>query len=161
MSECIFVSDLHGHRERYQNLIKWIEEKKPNAVFIGSDILPGGSSINNTVIDTQKDSIRQFIIPEFQKLKKHLQLNYPQIFIIMGNDDPRIEEDNLLYGDTKGLWHYSHNRHFQFEQYTVFGYSYIPPSPFMLKDWERYDVSHFVDVGSVSPENGYYTVPVK
>jgi hypothetical protein len=30
-----------------------------------------------------------------------------------------------------------------------------------LKDWERYDVSRFVDVGCVSPEDGRRTVPVE
>ena len=29
----------------------------------------------------------------------------------------------------------------------VYGYSCVPPTPFALKDWERYDVSHFVDPG--------------
>jgi hypothetical protein len=30
----------------------------------------------------------------------------------------------------------------------------------MLKDWERYDVSRFVDPGCVSPEDGHRSVPV-
>ena len=36
----------------------------------------------------------------------------------------------------------------------------MPPTPFTLKDWERYDVSRFVDPGCVSPEEGYRSVPV-
>jgi hypothetical protein len=44
--------------------------------------------------------------------------------------------------------------------FTVYGYSYVPPTPFLLKDWERYDVSRYVDPGCVSPEEGKYTVPV-
>ncbi len=40
------------------------------------------------------------------------------------------------------------------------GYSYIPPTPFPLKDWERYDVSRYVDPGAVSPEEGMRTLPV-
>ena len=42
----------------------------------------------------------------------------------------------------------------------VYGYSYIPPTPFLLKDWERYDVSRFVDPGCVSPEDGQHSVAV-
>ena len=34
----------------------------------------------------------------------------------------------------------------------------MPPSPFQLKDWERYDVSRFTDPGCVSPEKGFRTV---
>ncbi len=40
---------------------------------------------------------------------------------------------------------------------TVCGYNCVPPSPFQLKDWERYDVSRFVDPGCVSPEEGRRT----
>ena len=37
---------------------------------------------------------------------------------------------------------------------------YIPPSPFLLKDWERYDVSRYFDPGCISPEEGNRTVNV-
>jgi Icc-related predicted phosphoesterase len=39
------------------------------------------------------------------------------------------------------------------------GYSYVPPTPFPLKDWERYDVSRYVDPGAVSPEEGMRSYP--
>jgi len=31
----------------------------------------------------------------------------------------------------------------------------------MLKDWERYDVSRFTDVGAVSPEEGTYSIDIE
>ncbi len=42
--------------------------------------------------------------------------------------------------------------------YSIFGYSCVPPTPFTLKDWERYDVSRFVDPGSIPPEDGRFSV---
>jgi Icc-related predicted phosphoesterase len=42
----------------------------------------------------------------------------------------------------------------------VYGYQYVPPTPFRLKDWERYDVSRYTDPGCVSPEDGARSVPV-
>ena len=45
-------------------------------------------------------------------------------------------------------------------RFQVYGYSFVPPTPFQLKDWERYDVSRFVDPGCVSPEEGMRTIPV-
>jgi Icc-related predicted phosphoesterase len=42
----------------------------------------------------------------------------------------------------------------------VYGYACVPPTPFQLKDWERYDVSRFVDPGCYPPEEGWRTVPV-
>ena len=59
-----------------------------------------------------------------------------------------------------GLWTYVHNRSELFGDYCVYGYSCVPPTPFRLKDWERYDVSRYVDPGCVSPEEGWRTVPV-
>ncbi len=32
--------------------------------------------------------------------------------------------------------------------------------PFLNKDWEKYDVSRFVDVGCVSPEEGFRSIPI-
>jgi len=37
---CIFVSDLHGHIDRYEKLFDTINKEKPYAVFIGGDITP-------------------------------------------------------------------------------------------------------------------------
>jgi hypothetical protein len=46
------------------------------------------------------------------------------------------------------------------KQWSVLGYAYVPPTPFLLKDWEKYDVSAYVDPGCVSPEEGYRSVPL-
>ena len=42
----------------------------------------------------------------------------------------------------------------------VYGYACVPPTPFGLKDWERYDVSRYVDPGCVPPEEGVHTTEV-
>lgn len=47
--------------------------------------------------------------------------------------------------------------------YTNFATSYnsrTPISPFLLKDWEHYDVSRYVDLGCISPEDGQRTIDV-
>ena len=43
-------------------------------------------------------------------------------------------------------------------EYTVYGYACVPPTPFLLKDWERYDVSRYVDPGCIPPEDGWRSV---
>ena len=60
----------------------------------------------------------------------------------------------------RGLLSYMHGRKEPFEEWTVYGYANAPPSPSLLKDWERYDVSRYVDPGCVSPEDGWHTVEV-
>ncbi len=39
----------------------------------------------------------------------------------------------------------------------IYGYNYVPPTPFHLKDWEKYDVSRYVDPGCISPEDGKHS----
>jgi len=106
------------------------------------------------------DFINDFLAVELQRLKHAIGLAYPQIFAILGNDDARFEEAAVLDVAARGLWHYAHNRRVTVREFDVFGYCFVPPTPFLLKDWERYDVSRYVDPGCVSPEEGFRTVPV-
>ncbi len=62
--------------------------------------------------------------------------------------------------DELGLWHYMHNRMIEFAGQNIFGYSFVPPTPFMLKDWERYDVSRFLEAGCIAPEEGMHSIVV-
>ena len=36
----------------------------------------------------------------------------------------------------------------EFESWAIYGYAYVPPTPFSRKDWDRYDVSRYVDPGA-------------
>lgn len=56
-----------------------------------------------------------------------------------------------------GIWEYIHGRKTSFKEYEIYGYSYVPPTPFRLKDWERYDVSRYVPPGSIPLESGSFS----
>jgi len=148
---CFFVTDLHGKIDRYDKLIDKIKEILPDIVFIGGDIL---SNFNPYLTDEYDDFILDYLIPLFQNLKSNITKKYPKIFIILGNDDPKIEENKILKGQECGLWEYIHNRKVIFNNYIFYGYANIPPTPFLLKDWERYDVSRYVDPGCIHPTEG-------
>ncbi len=153
MSLCFFVSDLHGHLNRYQELFSKILEEKPAAVFLGGDLLPSFGNMR------EGNFIQDYLSPEFMKLKVRLEDDYPRVFLILGNDDSRrVEEDLISCMMKEGIWEYIHNQSAQFGSHTVFGYAYVPPTPFMNKDWERYDVSRYVDPGCVPPEEGWHSV---
>lgn len=154
MPHSFFVSDLHGSLLRYGHLLEKIREECPVAVFLGGDLLPHSMDLSWRADPGQKDFLVDFLIPKFQDLKTAMGSSYPRVFLILGNDDPRSNEDEILSGVDLGLWEYCHDRETRWDDFTVYGYSCIPPSPFMLKDWERYDVSRFVDPGCVSPEEG-------
>ncbi|MCP4195843.1 MAG: hypothetical protein GY762_01720, partial [Proteobacteria bacterium] len=104
--------------------------------------------------------INDFIVPELTQCKETLRDAYPRVFLILGNDDFRSEEPKLLDDRTVGIFEYMHDRYADFDKHPVYGYSFVPPTPFQLKDWERYDVSRYVDLGCVSPERGSRTVPI-
>ena len=150
----MFVSDLHGMKRRYNTLFRIIEKEKPEGVFVGGDLLPGGFGIN---IDIDKFLYDVFLL-KLSKLK--LSGIKTRFFTILGNDDPRIYEKILKDAEKDNLLEYVHNRTVSFENLFVTGYSYIPPSPFRLKDWEKYDVSRYVDIGATSPEKGIRTMDV-
>ena len=156
-NRCFFVSDLHGHLDRYDKLFSRIENEGPRAVFIGGDLLPHHMATRLGSVD--------FVAEEIEGRLRGLDRSAPgrstRIFLILGNDDERVCEESFLEGDRRGLWTYAHQRWNDLGEHHVVGYSHVPPTPFQLKDWERYDVSRFTDPGCISPERGQRTVPVE
>ncbi len=156
---CFFVSDLHGAVDRYSKLFTLVSEERPDAVFLGGDLLPPHTVQWQSKEPGQHDFISDFLAPGFEKLRGDLGQGYPSVFLILGNDDARVEEAAVLDVAVLGTWHYAHNRKDSLNGFQVYGYAHVPPSPFLLKDWERYDVSRYVDPGAVSPEKGRRSVP--
>jgi uncharacterized protein len=157
---CFFVSDLHGRPARLRSLWAAVLAEQPAAVFIGGDLLPPGVLAAESREDEGACAIQRLFGMPLRRLRDELGSAYPSVFAILGNDDPRIEEGGALELARDGLWEYMHGRRAEWAGFEVFGYNCVPPTPFRLKDWERYDVSRFVDPGSVSPEDGWRTVPV-
>jgi Icc-related predicted phosphoesterase len=160
MTHCLFVSDLHGRIEGYRKLSRTISAEAPHAVFLGGDLLPGALASLAGAEPEFEDFIMEFLLVEFGLLKKNMGSSYPRVFAILGNDDGRYLEPSMAAGESRGVWEYVHMRKVLLGDFLVCGYSYIPPTPFFLKDWEKYDVSHFVDPGSLSIEEGEHSVPV-
>lgn len=154
--QCLFVTDLHGKTAKYEKLLDLIKAEKPSAVFIGGDLTPLQSISPKPGSD---NFISGYMIKQFAALKEYLGDDYPRIFLIMGNDDARRDEKALLDAAQDGLWEYLHGVKTEFDERPVYGYAYVPPTPFRLKDWERYDVSGYIDPGCISPEMGIHTVP--
>jgi Icc-related predicted phosphoesterase len=160
LTVCFFSSDLHGHEERFQKLFRAISDERPDAVFLGGDILPSAGFMFSSQSSDLADFIADYLVKKFIKLRNELKNKFPKIFVILGNDDGRSAEASIRDASDQGIWEYVHNKKVLFKSYSIFGYSYVPPTPFLLKDWEKYDVSRHVDPGSVSPEEGMRTFPV-
>jgi Icc-related predicted phosphoesterase len=157
---CILVSDLHGDTDRYEKLFGVIASEEPQAVFIGGDLLPSMLKPPAPGRRDWADFVGEYLMVELSRLRTRMGDAYPGIFVIMGNDDGRVFEPRFLEAEERGIWQYVHMKKASLARFEVYGYAYVPPTPFLLKDWERYDVSRFVDPGSIPPEEGKHSVPV-
>lgn len=153
--KCVFVSDLHGKISRYESLFHIVRQETPDAVFLGGDLLPQQLIQKQTM----EDFIERNIVSNVRQMLKDSRKKV-RFFIILGNDDPRIYEQFFIQADKKGIITYIHNKTVSYKKLHISGYAYVPPTPFLLKDWERYDISEYVDIGAVSPEKGTRTVDV-
>jgi len=148
----LFVSDLHGNKKKINSLFAYILDTLPQAVFFGGDILPNSYSL--------KESMEEFIDEIYLKPISSIKKQKPSIrfFFILGNDDPKTYESIFQKADEECLIDYVHMKTVTYQNYFVTGYACIPPTPFQLKDWERYDVSRFLDLGVIPPEEGIHSV---
>jgi len=133
-----------------------VGEERPSAVFLGGDLLP---SHLLTLSGESEDFIGDFLAAGLRDLRRELGGEYPVFYCILGNDDARSHEPALVRLEEEGLCRYVHLGRASLRGYAVYGYSFVPPTPFRLKDWERYDVSRFVDPGCSHPYEGYRTSP--
>lgn len=156
MTTALFISDLHCSKRKYDFLFSQILKHKPALVFLGGDL--GGKICPDSL--GSKNFYRDFLQKRLQSLQAEMKESYPRIFVIMGNDDPILQESELIALAKMKLIEYVHEKIIPFGDYEIAGYSYVPPTPFLNKDWEKYDVSGFVDVGCVSPECGYRCIEV-
>ena len=157
MEHCVFVSDLHGRLDRYEKLFQLIAHDEPEAVFIGGDFLPSGLAAGTA---DESGFITGYMREMLGDLRRSMGESYPRMLLIMGNDDERAREPEVRRLESAGLLEYIHCRSVRLGLFRVYGCAFVPPTPFLLKDWERYDVSRYVDPGCIPPEEGKYSFPV-
>jgi uncharacterized protein len=152
---CLFASDLHGRPDRYEKLLAAAGRERPAVLFLGGDLLP-----HPFVEDAPGDFFAELLGPCLAALRDALGAEYPAVLAILGNDDPRAQEAALEALADDGLLEHLHMRSVRIGAAEVFGYACVPPTPFVLKDWERWDVSRHLEPGCVAPEEGLRTVAV-
>ena len=87
---CFFVSDLHGHERRYLILFDAMRAERPDAVFLGGDLLPAGRRSANGSFPDVSDFINEFLLPHLSAVRREIGAEYPAVFLIPGNDDSRV-----------------------------------------------------------------------
>jgi len=147
----LFSSDLHGSQARYNKLFHEVEIQNPDAVLLGGDLLP------HYRMADYEEFINQVIFNGILSCNRK-NGNKTAFFVILGNDDPRSAEEMLIDGHQKEILFYINQKKINYRGCNIYGYSFVPPTPFLMKDWEKYDVSRFADPGCVHPTEGFRTV---
>jgi Icc-related predicted phosphoesterase len=143
-----YATDLHGNRKLYDLLLEFASARACQAVIIGGDIAPKG--IYNWKpgepipgLERQRTFLRDYLIPALTAFRQRTAI---ELYIMMGNDDRRANLELLEAAEAAGTIKLLHERAYQLGPYKIVGYPFIPPSPFLLKDWEKYE-----DRGRLAP----------
>lgn len=155
MPLAFFVSDLHGKISRYKKLWNLIHEEKPDMVLFGGDLFPHDMA---RLPEGMQNFLGDYLQPHLEKLRLEMQEDYPAVFLIPGNDDARAEEEGLMQMEADGQIQYLVQKKVEVSGLMLAGYPFVPPTPFLRKDWEKYDVSRYVDPGCVPPTEGHRTL---
>jgi uncharacterized protein len=136
-----YTSDLHGQGALYEQLIAIVAAHRPRAVLIGGDLAPHASGSEG--LAHQRVFLEGFLV-EFAR-RFHEASPGSDLLLLMGNDDWAANHD-CLERQEGVLWRVLHARMVEVDGVPVAGLSWVPITPFALKDWERWD-----DGGPESP----------
>jgi len=126
----LYTADLHGNKDFYNKLIVKAKDAEIKAMVIGGDLCPRRARTLEESINYQKEFLEKFLIPELKTIKK-------DIFFIMGNDDFRVNETILI--EQNDNLKYIHKKRFNLSSKNIVGYGFVNPTPFRLKDWEKFE----------------------
>jgi len=134
----IYTADLHGNEEFYKRLLKKAEHENLKSVVIGGDLCPMLGKTTIERIENQKIFLQDFLIPLFKKFKKNNRDK--EFYILMGNDDFRINLEVLENAGKNKILKSIHKKSIKLNKsFNIAGYSFVNPTPFRLKDWEKPD----------------------
>jgi len=131
----LYTADLHGNEAFYKRLLKKAEDKNVDAIVIGGDLCPKGG------IQIQKDFLEKFMIPLFKDFKR--KNKNKEIYAIMGNDDFRVNFSIVESAEKNNILKSAHKKSIKLNKnFNIAGYSFVNPTPFRLKDWEKPDLEN-------------------
>jgi Icc-related predicted phosphoesterase len=133
-SEWLFTSDLHGQGALYEGIATRVAERRPRVVILGGDLCP--HAIGDAGVLHQRVYLQGFLVEFARRL--HESSPGVELLLLMGNDDWAANLDCLEAHEGR-LWRMLHERVVRVDGVTVAGSSWVPITPFTMKDWERWD----------------------
>lgn len=134
MAEWFFTSDLHGQSDHYEQVVAAAASSRPRAVLIGGDLGPHATGAPG--VRFQRLFLEGFLV-EFSRRLREASPGV-ELLLLMGNDDWAANHDVLERFDGE-LWRVLHERVVEVDGVRVAGLSWVPITPFLLKDWERWE----------------------
>jgi Icc-related predicted phosphoesterase len=134
LAEWFFTSDLHGSGELYEQVMALAATRRPRAVILGGDLAPHGTGAPG--VSHQRVFLEGFLVEFARRLREAVP--DAELLLMMGNDDWAANLECLHAHDGR-LWRVLHERSFVVRGARVAGLSWVPITPFVLKDWERWD----------------------
>ena len=134
MSEWFYTSDLHGQGALYEQLLAISAAHRPRAVLIGGDLAPHAGGADG--VAHQRVFLEGFLVEFARRL--HEAAPECALLLMMGNDDWAANHV-CLERHEGALWRVLHDRVAEVDGVAVAGLSWVPITPFALKDWERWE----------------------
>jgi Icc-related predicted phosphoesterase len=129
-----FTSDLHGQSRLYEELMALTATRRPGAVIVGGDLCPHYASADGVAF--QRVFLEGFLVEFARRLREGSPET--ELLLLMGNDDWAANHDCLERHDG-ALWRLLHDRAVDVGGVKVAGLSFVPITPFGIKDWERWE----------------------
>jgi len=133
----LYTSDLHGGTHLYQELLSLAISSSSEVMVIGGDLLPSLPSTKRyeDMVPNQRTFISRFLSAFFKRILEITPIQ--QIFLIAGNWDLAY---SFLFEQTPEKVFDLNQRSYRLENgYELFGYPFVPPTPFRPKDFEKMD----------------------
>ena len=133
-SEWLFTSDLHGQGALYEGIATRVADRRPGVVILGGDLCP--HAVGDAGVLHQRVYLQGFLVEFARRL--HESNPGVELLLMMGNDDWAANLDCLEAHEGR-LWRMLHERVVRVDGVAVAGVSWVPITPFTMKDWERWD----------------------
>jgi Icc-related predicted phosphoesterase len=138
LTRLVYTSDLHGVLDLYRAAGDAAVRMHADALIFGGDLCPGTPSGASQWLPIKQP---EFLLYQLSPLLDEWKQAHPtlRVFAIPGNDDCQTVQAAIEELAMNELIENLHQESRTLGAYTLVGLSYVPPTPFQLKDFERWD----------------------
>jgi Icc-related predicted phosphoesterase len=128
MTKFLYVTDTHGIRSTFEKMFNLGRSRDIDFLVFGGDITSGANP------NGQKFFLESYLIPRLKEFRKHFG---KPVFMMMGNDDFASNFRILRKAGREKIVKILDGRFYKVGDFNIFGYPFVNPTPFLLKDWEK------------------------